>query len=38
MLTCTKRNIEVIKLLIDNGAQISLTNKDGWNAFHLAVR
>ena len=38
MLACTKADVDVIKLLIDNGAQTDLYNKDGWTPFHIACR
>ena len=39
MLALTKdNNLDVVKLLIDNNASLSLKNKDGWNGFHIAVR
>lgn len=38
MMACTHRNLEVIKLLLDHGADPTLQNKDGWNSFHIACR
>lgn len=38
MLACTKRNLQVIRHLIENGANLRLENKDGWTSFHLACR
>lgn len=38
MLACTKDNVEIIKELICNGANPWYKNKDGWTAFHIAVR
>lgn len=39
MLALTKtNNLEIVKLLVDNGANLHLKNKDGWNGFHIAVR
>ena len=38
MLSCTKPNIGVIRLLIQSGANMRLVNKDGWNCFHIAAR
>jgi len=32
-----RRNKKIINLLLENGANISDTNNDGYNAFHLAV-
>uniref|UniRef100_A0A0L8HEE0 Uncharacterized protein n=1 Tax=Octopus bimaculoides TaxID=37653 RepID=A0A0L8HEE0_OCTBM len=38
MLAAAKGNKEVIKILLENGANPALVNKDGWNSFHIAVR
>ncbi|XP_028810911.1 ankyrin repeat domain-containing protein 16 isoform X2 [Denticeps clupeoides] len=38
MMSCTRRNLQVIELLLEGGADPSLTNKDGWSAFHIACR
>ncbi|XP_063679078.1 ankyrin repeat domain-containing protein 16-like [Bolinopsis microptera] len=38
MLAAEKQNLEIIKVLAENGADVKLTNKDGWNAFHIAAR
>lgn len=38
MLACTKNNLEIVQLLVSNGADVSLKNKDGWTAFHIACR
>ncbi|NXE15490.1 ANR16 protein, partial [Lophotis ruficrista] len=38
MMACTRRNLEVIKTLVDHGANPLLKNKDGWNCFHIASR
>lgn len=38
MLACTRDNLEIIKYLVENQADIKQVNKDGWNAFHIAVR
>lgn len=38
MMACTKRSLEVIDLLLEQGANPSLKNKDGWTAFHIACR
>ena len=27
-----------VELLVKYGADVTLTNKDGWNAFHIAAR
>ncbi|KAJ7370008.1 Ankyrin repeat domain-containing protein 16 [Desmophyllum pertusum] len=35
MLSCTKLNIDVIRTLVQGGANLRLTNKDGWNFFIL---
>ncbi|MGH0135792.1 UNVERIFIED_CONTAM: hypothetical protein FKN15_035180 [Acipenser sinensis] len=36
MMSCTKKNLAIIKDLIDHGANAALKNKDGWNCFHIA--
>ncbi|CAG2177745.1 unnamed protein product [Oppiella nova] len=39
MMALTKdNNMDVIRLLVDSGADLTLKNKDGWNGFHIAVR
>jgi ankyrin repeat protein len=38
MLSCTRNNLDLIKYLIENKADLKHTNKDGWTAFHIAVR
>lgn len=38
MMACTRRCQEVIELLLEQGANPSLRNKDGWTAFHIACR
>ncbi|XP_068760377.1 ankyrin repeat domain-containing protein 16-like isoform X1 [Montipora capricornis] len=38
MMSCTKPNIDTISLLVQSGANMKLTNKDGWNCFHVAAR
>lgn len=38
MMACTRHNLEVIRVLLDHGADPTLQNKDGWNAFHIACR
>ncbi|XP_006120377.2 ankyrin repeat domain-containing protein 16 isoform X2 [Pelodiscus sinensis] len=38
MMACTRKNVEVIKELIQRGANPLLRNKDGWNSFHIASR
>lgn len=38
MLACTKHNLDVIRELVLNDADLQLCNKDGWNALHLAAR
>ncbi|XP_050569486.1 ankyrin repeat domain-containing protein 16 isoform X4 [Cygnus atratus] len=38
MMACTRQNLEVIKDLVEHGANPLLKNKDGWNCFHLASR
>ena len=38
MMSCTKMNIDIIRVLIQSGANLRLANKDGWNCFHIAAR
>ncbi|XP_069835014.1 ankyrin repeat domain-containing protein 16 isoform X2 [Dendropsophus ebraccatus] len=38
MMACTRKNIDVIKDLIEHKADPKLKNKDGWNSFHIASR
>ena len=38
MLACTGNNLDLIAYLIRNGADMYQKNKDGWNAFQIAVR
>ncbi len=39
MLACTKSdNLRVVQALVAAGADVRLTNKDGWTPFHLAAR
>ncbi|OXB67504.1 UNVERIFIED_CONTAM: hypothetical protein H355_001714 [Colinus virginianus] len=38
MMACTKQNLEVIRDLVEHGANPLLKNKDGWNCFHIASR
>ncbi|XP_066561213.1 ankyrin repeat domain-containing protein 16 isoform X2 [Amia ocellicauda] len=38
MMACTRRNLDIIKELTENGANAGLKNKDGWNCFHVACR
>ncbi len=38
MLACTKDDVETVRLLVENGASLSLRNKDGWTSFHIACR
>ncbi|NWT15842.1 ANR16 protein, partial [Vireo altiloquus] len=38
MMACTRKNVEVIKTLVEHGANPLLRNKDGWNCFHIASR
>ncbi|XP_072529141.1 ankyrin repeat domain-containing protein 16 [Salminus brasiliensis] len=38
MMACTRRNLEVIKVLLDHSADPTIHNKDGWNSFHIACR
>nr|XP_023664626.1 ankyrin repeat domain-containing protein 16 isoform X2 [Paramormyrops kingsleyae]XP_023664627.1 ankyrin repeat domain-containing protein 16 isoform X2 [Paramormyrops kingsleyae]XP_023664628.1 ankyrin repeat domain-containing protein 16 isoform X2 [Paramormyrops kingsleyae] len=38
MMACTRRDLEVIRQLIEHWADPALKNKDGWNCFHIACR
>lgn len=38
MMACTRKNLEVIQVLVEHGANPLLKNKDGWNSFHIASR
>lgn len=38
MMCCTKPNVDVVMALVQNGGKMKLTNKDGWNCFHIAAR
>ena len=38
MLACTKNNLDVVKFLLENKADLNQLNKDGWNALHISVR
>ncbi|XP_058718088.1 ankyrin repeat domain-containing protein 16-like [Poecile atricapillus] len=38
MMACTRKNLEVIKTLVEHRANPLLRNKDGWNCFHIASR
>ncbi|XP_069763709.1 ankyrin repeat domain-containing protein 16 isoform X2 [Narcine bancroftii] len=38
MMASTRKNLEVIKDLVESGANLTLKNKDGWNCFHIACR
>ncbi|NXL99904.1 ANR16 protein, partial [Tyrannus savana] len=38
MMACTRRNLQVIRSLVEHGANPLLRNKDGWNCFHIASR
>lgn len=38
MMACTRRNLEVIRDLVEHGANPLLKNKDSWNSFHIASR
>ncbi|KAK3103797.1 hypothetical protein FSP39_021966 [Pinctada imbricata] len=38
MLACTKHDLDVIRILVEHGANLNLVNKDGWNPFHIACR
>lgn len=38
MMASTRKNLEVIQVLVEHGANPLLKNKDGWNSFHIASR
>ncbi|XP_044533631.1 ankyrin repeat domain-containing protein 16 isoform X1 [Gracilinanus agilis] len=38
MMACTRKNLEVIQVLVEHRANPLLKNKDGWNSFHIASR
>ncbi|XP_068132075.1 ankyrin repeat domain-containing protein 16 [Hyperolius riggenbachi] len=38
MMACTRKNLDLIKDLIEHKANPMLKNKDGWNCFHIASR
>nr|XP_020668339.1 ankyrin repeat domain-containing protein 16 [Pogona vitticeps] len=38
MMACTRKNLEIIRALVEHGADPRLKNKDGWNSFHIASR
>ncbi|XP_027765289.1 ankyrin repeat domain-containing protein 16 [Empidonax traillii] len=38
MMACTRSNLQVIRSLVEHGANPLLRNKDGWNCFHIASR
>ena len=38
MLACTKENKDIVNVLLQNQASLSLRNKDGWTPFHIACR
>ncbi|KAM3926138.1 ankyrin repeat domain-containing protein 16 [Leptodactylus fuscus] len=38
MMASTRKNLDVIKDLIEHKADPKLKNKDGWNSFHIASR
>jgi ankyrin repeat protein len=38
MLALTKRNLDIIKLLVESGAHLTIKDKYGWNGFHISVR
>ncbi|XP_072858558.2 ankyrin repeat domain-containing protein 16 isoform X1 [Pogona vitticeps] len=38
MMACTRKNVEIIRALVEHGADPRLKNKDGWNSFHIASR
>ena len=38
MLACTQDDLELVEYLVAHGADVRRVNKDGWNAFQIAVR
>ena len=38
MLACTKDNYKIVEYLLSYQADYKQVNKDGWNAFQIAVR
>ena len=38
MLACTRDNLDIIKYLLEKKADLKQVNKDGWNAFQIAIR
>lgn len=38
MLACTKKQEEVVEILLSAGANPRFQNKDGWNSLHIAAR
>ncbi|XP_040199216.1 ankyrin repeat domain-containing protein 16 isoform X2 [Rana temporaria] len=38
MMACTRKNLDIIKDLVEHKANPMLKNKDGWNCFHIAAR
>lgn len=34
--SCLDGNLELVKMLVKFGADVRLTNRDGWNALHIA--
>lgn len=38
MLACAKARKDVITAFVEARANLMLTNKDGWNCFHIAAR
>lgn len=35
--SCLDGNFELVKLLVKFGADVRMTNRDGWNALHIAA-
>lgn len=35
--SCLSGNLELVKLLVQFGADVRLTNRDGWSALHIAA-
>lgn len=35
--SCSEGNLELVKVLLQFGADVRLANRDGWNALHIAL-
>ena len=36
MAAAKSGSLRVLQILVENGADLDVTNKDGWNALHIA--